>query len=97
MDGSGNGRPPDPWHVPCKPDQLFHNHTKTVNVPHTEVIKASFATNFIILLSQLNHKCLRKRTRRKDLHVLRTSISRIKPLSLYNHGKIFSLYQQLIK
>ncbi|XP_064607089.1 protein SSUH2 homolog [Liolophura sinensis] len=39
VDGPEYGIPPLPWQIPCTFDQMFHDHTKKIEVPHTAVLK----------------------------------------------------------
>lgn len=41
IDGMGNGIPPPVWNIPCAPDQMFRDHVKKLEVPHTATIQAS--------------------------------------------------------
>ena len=33
-----NGQTQDPWNLHCSPDSNYQNHTKFVNLPHTETL-----------------------------------------------------------
>ncbi|XP_071945280.1 protein SSUH2 homolog [Antedon mediterranea] len=42
VDGPQMGAAPLPWEMPCQPDNLFMDHTKTLEVPHTSEIKSCY-------------------------------------------------------
>ncbi|XP_033118211.1 protein SSUH2 homolog [Anneissia japonica] len=39
VDGPHMGAPPPPWSMPCHPDSLFKDHTKTMEIPHTSDVR----------------------------------------------------------
>merc|ERR1712038_830179 len=39
VDGPGNGIAPQPWEIPCQADQMFVNHQKYIEVPHTSIVQ----------------------------------------------------------
>ena len=49
IDGPQNGIPPPPWQIPCVADQMFHDHTKLLEVPHTAVIKVCQTELFVLV------------------------------------------------
>ncbi|XP_071945273.1 protein SSUH2 homolog [Antedon mediterranea] len=50
VDGPQMGIPPLPWSMHCQPDNLFMDHTKTMEVPHTSDVREChncFARGFV--------------------------------------------------
>ncbi|XP_070536451.1 protein SSUH2 homolog [Ptychodera flava] len=39
VDGPRNGVAPSPWQIDVEPDELFSNHTKSIEVPHTSTVR----------------------------------------------------------
>ena len=39
VDGPFNGAAPTPWSIPIQPEQMFRNHEKSCEVPHTAFVK----------------------------------------------------------
>ncbi len=33
---------PDPWSLPCTPNEMFVNHRKLINLPNTDMIQVGF-------------------------------------------------------
>ena len=39
IDGPQNGHAPGPWEIAAQPSQMFQDHVKTFEVPHTASVK----------------------------------------------------------
>ena len=40
VDGPANGPAPPPWSIAAQPSQVFHDHEKCFEVPHTASVRA---------------------------------------------------------
>ncbi len=41
VDGPDCGKPPVPWDITCEPDEVFRDHVKKVEVPHSSFVMVS--------------------------------------------------------
>ena len=69
IDGPQNGPAPGPWYIASQPNQLFQDHEKHLEVPHTASIKMCHGCEGAGMI-----KCWKCKGRKKVMTQLSTSI-----------------------